>query len=304
LNEDRSSSAAATSERQARSWLEKLSQALLREPQDREQLTALLRDAEQRNLLDAGALSMIEGVLNVSDMQVRDVMVPRSQMVVVKQDEPPESFLSVVVESAHSRFPVIGDTRDEVVGILLAKDLLTYFGQRAARCGDDEPRFNLRDLMRPAVFIPESKRLNVLLNEFRANRNHMAIVVDEYGGVAGLVTIEDVLEQIVGDIEDEHDIDDDVSIVRHSDNKYTVKALTPIEDFNEYFGADFSDDDFDTIGGLLMHEFGHLPQRGEVCHLGPYRFKVLRADSRRIYLLRLTVDAEAEAAKSDTSSER
>ncbi len=301
MNEDRSISATASSERQARSWLEKLSQALLREPQDREQLTALLRDAEQRNLLDAGALAMIEGVLNVSDMQVRDVMVPRSQMVVVKADDSPESILSVVVESAHSRFPVIGDTRDEVVGILLAKDLLGYFAQCLSRNGDDEPRFNLRDLIRPAVFIPESKRLNVLLNEFRANRNHMAIVVDEYGGVAGLVTIEDVLEQIVGDIEDEHDIDDDVSIIRHSDNKYTVKALTPIEDFNEYFGADFSDEDFDTIGGLLMHEFGHLPKRGEVCNLGRYRFKVLRADSRRIYLLRLTIDTEAE--KPDTASE-
>lgn len=291
MNDGRSSSAAANGERQPRTWLDKLSQALLREPQDREQLTTLLRDAEHRNLLDSGALSMIEGVLNVSDMQVRDVMVPRSQMVVVRQDEPPESFLSVVVESAHSRFPVIADTRDEIVGILLAKDLLAYFGKRAARCSDDGPRFNLRDLLRPAVFIPESKRLDVLLNEFRANRNHMAVVVDEYGGVAGLVTIEDVLEQIVGDIEDEHDIEDDASIVQHSDNKYTVKALTPIEDFNEFFDADFSDSDFDTIGGLLMSKFGHLPKRGEVCHLGAYRFKVLRADSRRIYLLRLTVES-------------
>ena len=291
MNEGRSPGVAANGEPpQPRSWLDRLSQALLREPQDREQLTALLRDAEQRNLLDAGALAMIEGVLNVSDMQVRDVMVPRSQMVVVKQDDSPEAILDVVVESAHSRFPVIGDTRDEVVGILLAKDLLAYFGQRAARCGDEEPKFNLRDLLRPAVFIPESKRLNVLLNEFRSNRNHMAIVVDEYGGVSGLVTIEDVLEQIVGDIEDEHDVDEDVSIVRHSDNKYTVKALTPIEDFNEYFGSDFSDEDFDTIGGLVMNTFGHLPKRGEVCRLGRFRFKVLRADSRRIYLLRLNIE--------------
>jgi len=292
MSEGRSPGAAANGEQQPRTWLDKLSQALLREPQDREQLTSLLRDAEQRNLLDAGALTMIEGVLNVSDMQVRDVMVPRSQMVVVRQDDPPESILSVVVESAHSRFPVIGDTRDEVVGILLAKDLLAYFGQRAARGSEEEPRFNLRDLLRPAVFIPESKRLNVLLNEFRSNRNHMAIVVDEYGGVSGLVTIEDVLEQIVGDIEDEHDVDEDVSIVRHADNKYTVKALTPIADFNQYFGADFSDEDYDTIGGLVMRQFGHLPKRGEVCRLGRFRFKVLRADSRRIYLLRLTIEAD------------
>ena len=300
MNDDRSDAAAVSSERQARSWLEKLSQALLREPQDREQLTALLRDAEQRNLLDAGALAMIEGVLNVSDMQVRDVMVPRSQMVVVKEDDSPESILSVVVESAHSRFPVIGDTRDEVVGILLAKDLLTYFGQRAARCGDDEPRFNLRDLMRPAVFIPESKRLNVLLKEFRASRNHMAIVVDEYGGVAGLVTIEDVLEQIVGEIDDEHDVTEGGLIRKRTETQYTVKALTPIEDFNAYFGTAFSDEDFDTIGGLVVHAMGHLPRRGESITLEGLRFTVLRADNRRVHLLRVDriCAPEREAAPS------
>jgi magnesium and cobalt transporter len=296
MNEDRTSGAAGDNGRQPQSWLDRISQALLREPKDREQLTTLLRDAQQRNLLDANALAMIEGVLNVSDMQVRDIMVPRSQMVVVKEDETPEVFLPTVIESAHSRFPVVGDTRDEVVGILLAKDLLAYMAAMAT-ADTEEPgvRFNLRDHLRPAVFIPESKRLNVLLNEFRSNRNHMAIVVDEYGGVAGLVTIEDVLEQIVGDIEDEHDFEEDMLIMRHSQTEYTLKALTPIEDFNEYFGSDFSDDEFDTIGGLLIQEFGRLPKRGDTCALGPYHFRVLRADSRRIHLLYLTVVPEEEA---------
>ncbi len=291
---DRSSSAAANGERQSRSWLERLSQALLREPQDREQLTALLRDAQQRNLLDAGALGMIEGVLNVSDMQVRDIMVPRAQMVVVSEDDTPQEILATAVQSAHSRFPVVGDNRDEIVGILLAKDLLSYCNRLAAE-PSEPPRFDLRDLLRPAVFIPESKRLNVLLNDFRSNRNHMAIVVDEYGGVAGLVTIEDVLEQIVGDIEDEHDYDDEHHIVRFGERHYTVKALTPIEDFNAYFGTDFNDEEFDTVGGLVVKAFGHLPRRGEVCTLGRFRFEVLRADSRRLHLLRLTLLPEDEA---------
>lgn len=290
MNEDRSSSAAADNGGQHQSWLKKLSQVLLRDPGDREQLVSLLRDAEGRGLLDADALAMIEGVLNVSDMQVRDVIVPRSQMVVIKESDSPESFLPTVIESAHSRFPVVGDSRDEIVGILLAKDVLAYFGERNAQGDDKETtRFNLRDMLRPAVIVPESKRLNVLLKDFRTNRNHMAIVVDEYGGVAGLVTIEDVLEQIVGDIEDEHDFEDDVFIVSHSDARYTLKALTPIDEFNEYFNTDFSDEEFDTIGGLLMQEFGRLPERGESCTLGRYQFTVLRADSRRIYLLRLNV---------------
>jgi len=289
MNDDRTSGA-ANGERQSPSWLERLGQALLREPQDREQLTALLRDAQQRDLLDAGALAMIEGVLNVSDMQVRDIMVPRAQMVAVKASASPEEILATAVASAHSRFPVIGDKRDEIDGILLAKDLLGYCSQLTAQ--GEAPRFDLRDLLRPAVFIPESKRLNVLLNDFRSNRNHMAIVVDEYGGVAGLVTIEDVLEQIVGDIEDEHDYDDEHHIVRFGDRHYTVKALTPIEDFNTYFGADFSAEEFDTIGGLVANAFGYLPRRGEVCSLGQYRFEVLRADGRRIHLLRLTIVPE------------
>ncbi|WP_455217723.1 HlyC/CorC family transporter [Kaarinaea lacus] len=304
MNEDRSSRAADNGDRQ-QSWLKKVFQPFsnlpfFRKPEDREQLGELLRDAEKQNLLDADALSMIEGVLNVSDMQVRDVMVPRSQMVVVGEDQSPEAFLPIMVESAHSRFPVIGDNRDEIKGVILAKDVLAYFGERNSSEGaDGEIKFNLRDVLRPAVFIPESKRLNVLLKDFRSNRNHMAIVVDEYGGVAGLVTIEDVLEQIVGDIEDEHDFDEDVFIVRHNNEKFTLKALTPIDEFNEYFGANFSEEEFDTIGGLLMKEFGRLPARGERCRLGRFQFTVLRADSRRIYLVRMKIlpeQAEIKAA--------
>ncbi len=264
-----------------RSWFERLSLALLGEPKDREQLIELLRDAQQRELLDADALAMIEGVLQVANMQVRDIMVPRAQMAVVERDATLEEILPIVIESAHSRFPVIGDTRDEVVGILLAKDLLSYFGPEQAG------KFNVRNILRPAVFIPESKRLNMLLKEFRASRNHMAIVVDEFGGVAGLVTIEDVLEQIVGEIIDEHDIEEDAYIKKHKDSVYAVKALTPIDEFNEYFKAEFSDEEFDTIGGLVMHSFGRLPKRGESISIDRFRFKVLNADSRRIHLLQV-----------------
>jgi magnesium and cobalt transporter len=268
-----------------RSWLERLGQALAGEPKDRQQLIDLLRDAQRRNLLDADALGMIESVLQVSELQVRDIMIPRAQMVVVNRDDTPAEILTVIIESGHSRFPVIGENRDEVVGILLAKDLLRY------RL-DEAQRFDIRELLRPAVFIPESKRLNVLLNEFRASRNHMAIVVDEYGGVAGMVTIEDVLEQIVGDITDEHDIEEGSFIRRRSETVYVVKALTPVEDFNEYFGTSFSDEEFDTIGGLVTHAFGHLPKRGESVTLSQLRFKVLRADSRRVQLLELSVSAK------------
>jgi magnesium and cobalt transporter len=248
-------------------------------------LIELLRDAQRRNLLDADALSMIESVLQVSELQVRDIMIPRAQMVVVNRDDTPADILAIIVESGHSRFPVIGENRDEVVGILLAKDLLRY------RL-DGGQRFDIRDVLRPAVFIPESKRLNVLLNEFRASRNHMAIVVDEYGGVAGMVTIEDVLEQIVGDIADEHDIEEGSFIRRRSETVYIIKALTPVEDFNAYFGTGFSDEEFDTIGGLVTHAFGHLPKRGETVTLSQLRFKVLRADSRRVQLLELSVSAK------------
>ncbi|HHH35245.1 MAG TPA: CBS domain-containing protein [Gammaproteobacteria bacterium] len=274
----------------SRSWLERLGQVLSGEPRDRRELVEILREAQQRHLLDADALAMIEGVLEVSEMQVREIMIPRSQMVVVERDASLEEILPVITESAHSRFPVIGDSKDEVVGILLAKDLLPCF------MGERPQGFNMRDLLRPAVFIPESKRLNVLLKEFRASRNHMAIVVDEYGGVDGLVTIEDVLEQIVGEIADEHDVEDEIYIMKHSDRQYTVKALTPIAEFNEYFGADLSDEEYDTIGGYVMRQFAHLPRRGETVDIGPFHFKVLHADSRRIHLLQLTLGAQ-EAAR-------
>jgi magnesium and cobalt transporter len=214
-------------------------------------------------------------------MQACDIMVPRSQIVVVEQNMPPEDILGVIARSAHSRFPVIGESRDDIVGILLAKDMLLYCQQREAQS------FNIRDILRPASFIPESKRLNILLKEFRASRNHMTIVVDEYGGTAGLVTIEDVLEQIVGEIEDEHDIAEDAFIFHRGNDNYTIKALTPIEDFNEYFGADFSDEELDTIGGLVLNGFGRVPGRGESIPIGDFEFKVLRADSRRIHLLGL-----------------
>jgi magnesium and cobalt transporter len=280
----------------SRSWLNRLSQVLLGEPRDREQLIEVLHDAERRNLFDAEALSMIEGVLQVSDMQVRDIMVPRAQMVVVERDTSPEEFVSTVTESGHSRFPVIGDNRDQVAGILLAKDLLSYFAQGDSRA------FSMRDALRPAVFVPESKRLDVLLREFRASRNHMAVVVDEYGGVAGLVTIEDVLEQIVGDIDDEHDIEEDQYVKRHTDGQHTVKAITPIEDFNEYFHTQFSDEEFDTIGGLVVKAFGYLPQPGEHQILDGVDFKVLRADKRRLHLL--TVQAVHKAEGTDKHPER
>ncbi len=295
MSEEQSGGAVADNGQQHDSWLGRLTQSLLNKPfssvpKDREQLAAVLRDAEKEGLLNHDALAMIEGVLTVADMQVRDVMVPRSQMIVVEESASPDTFLPVVIESAHSRFPVVGDSRDEIVGILLAKDLLAYIGERDAQPTEGSDRhFRLNDLLRPAVFIPESKRLNILLKDFRANRNHMAIVVDEYGGVAGLVTIEDVLEQIVGDIEDEHDFADDAFIVKHSEQQFTLKALTPIDEFNEYFESELSDDDVDTVGGLLMREFGRMPERDEQCTIGRFEFKVLRADSRRIHLLQLNV---------------
>lgn len=263
-----------------RGWLDRLFAMLNREPATREELVEMLRDAESRNLFDAEALSMIEGVLQVAEMRVRDIMVPRAQMVVIEEDDAPEAFVETVVASGHSRFPVIGDNRDEVEGILLAKDLLAYFASA-------EREFDIRDAMRPAVFVPESKRLNVLLAEFRARRNHMAIVVDEYSGVAGLVTIEDVLEQIVGEIDDEHDIEEERYIKARSPNEYMIKALTPIEDFNEYFDVEFSDDEYDTIGGLVVKSFGHMPQRGEHTTVGEFQFEVIRASKRRLHLLQM-----------------
>nr|VFJ56055.1 MAG: magnesium and cobalt transporter [Candidatus Kentron sp. FM]VFJ56078.1 MAG: magnesium and cobalt transporter [Candidatus Kentron sp. FM]VFK11128.1 MAG: magnesium and cobalt transporter [Candidatus Kentron sp. FM] len=269
---------------ESRSWLWRLKKALFGvggEPRDREQLIAILRDAESDNLLDAETLGMIEGVLQVTELQVRHIMVARARMVVVEEGRSPEEFISIVTDSAHSRFPIIGGSRDEIQGILLAKDLLGYFASK------DRREFDIRDIMRPAIFIPESKRLNVLLREFRASRNHMAIVVDEYGGVSGLITIEDVLEQIVGDIDDEHDVDDAWYIRAQSDNEYTLKALTPIEEFNEYFHTAFSDREFDTIGGVVVNAFGYLPRRGETKKVGGIEFTVLQTSKRRVSLFKL-----------------
>jgi len=265
---------------QVRVWLKKLGRLIGSEPQDREQLIELLKDAGSRALFDAEALSMMEGVLQVADQRVRDIMIPRADVVCVRRDDPLEGILRVAVESAHSRFPVIGDDKGEVVGMLLAKDMLPL-----CVSGKERRVFNIRDLLRSAVFIPESKRLNVLLREFRTSRNHMAVVVDEYGNAAGVVTIEDVLEQIVGEIEDEHDFDEGLPIFKRSAREYTAKARTTTEEFNNYFGSDFSDTAFDTIGGLVVNAFGRLPKRGERIQVSHFRFTVLRADSRRIHLL-------------------
>ena len=267
-----------------RSLLERLSALLMREPEDREQLIQLLHSAYEHNLLDADALSMIEGVLQVSEMQVRDIMIPRAQMDVVDIGETPDKFIPTVISTAHSRFPVIDRERDNVLGILLAKDLLQYYA------GEEE--FDVREMLRPAVFVPESKRLNILLREFRASRNHMAIVVDEYGGVAGLVTIEDVLEQIVGDIEDEYDFDEtEDDIIADKGGAYRVKAVTAIANFNAVFHTSFSDEDNDTVGGLVLSRFGRMPKRGEQLGFDGLTFKVLRADSRRLHLLQVEPQA-------------
>jgi len=260
------------------SLLERLSALLMREPSDREQLVELLRSAYSRNLLDADALSIIEGALNVSEMQVRDIMIPRAQVDFIDLHEPIETFIPRIIATAHSRFPVIDQDRDDVIGVLLAKDLLRHYA------GAEE--FNVREMLRPAVFVPEAKRLNVLLREFRASRNHMAIVVDEYGGVSGLVTIEDVLEQIVGEIEDEYDFDEaSDNIIPEPGGRFRVKALTQISDFNAAFGTRFSDEVSDTIGGVVIAHLGRLPKRGEFVTLEGLRFQVLRADSRRVYTL-------------------
>jgi hemolysin (HlyC) family protein len=264
--------------------LERLSALVLREAQDRDQLVELLRSAHERNLLDADALAMIEGVLQVSEMQARDIMVPRAQMEVIDINESPGEFIPIVMQTAHSRFPVFDRNKDDVIGILLAKDLLRYYA------GEEE--FKVRDMLRPAVFIPESKPLNVLLKEFRKNRNHIAIVVDEYGGVAGMVTIEDVLEQIVGDIEDEYDFDEtEDNIIPEKGGHFRVKATTELGDFNKAFGTDYSDEGVDTIGGLLLRRLARVPKRGEQIMLDNLQFRVLRADSRRLHLLEVAKKA-------------
>lgn len=271
------------------SLLERLSNLLLREPEDREQLVALLHSAYERNLLDADALSMMEGVIQVSERQVREIMIPRAQMDVIDIGQPPQEFIPYVIETAHSRFPVTDGDKDNIIGILLAKDLLRYYA------GEE---FDVRDMLRPAVFVPESKRLNVLLRDFRSNRNHIALVVDEYGGVSGMVTIEDVLEQIVGDIADEYDFDEDEdNIIRQDDAHWRVKADTEIEDFNEALGTDFSDEDCDTIGGLVLKSAGQLPKRNDRVQIGEWQFTVLRADSRRLHSLlveRLLIEADKQ----------
>ena len=263
-------------------WLRRLTQTFAAEPQDRQQLIEILREARTRGLLEADALPMLEGVLAVAELHVRDIMVPRAQMVFVRRDDPVSRILPTVVESGHSRFPVMDENRDDIVGILLAKDLLRLCTPEARE------RFDIKEFMRPAVFVPESKRLNVLLKEFRGSRNHMAIVVDEYGGVAGLVTIEDVIEQIVGEIDDEFDVEDDQNIRKEAERLFLVRGVTRIEEFNEYFGAHLSEEEgFETVAGLLMKQFGRLPRRGESAAIDGFEFRVTRADRRRIDALRV-----------------
>ena len=273
-----------------RSLVERLIDALRGGPADRQALRATLRAARGRELLDADALEMLEGVLAVSETQVREVMVPRSQMVVIERGAAKHEVLQTVVHSGHSRFPVVGEDKDQVAGVVLAKDLLRHFAT------DPDGDLAVREYLRPAVFIPESKRLNVLLREFRASRNHMALVVDEYGGVAGLITIEDVLEQIVGEIGDEHDVDEGTAIVQLSDNRYTVRALTPLDEFNAAFGVELGrggDEDSDTVGGAVTAAIGHIPRRGERITLGRLQFRVQRADNRRAHQFELTLLPEA-----------
>ncbi|MBI3222031.1 MAG: CBS domain-containing protein [Nitrosomonadales bacterium] len=257
------------------SLLERLSAFLMREPEDRDQLIELLHSAYERNLLDADALAMMEGVLQVSERKVREIMIPRAQMDVIDISESVEKFIPYVIQTAHSRFPVIDGDKDNIIGILLAKDLLRYFA------GEE---MDVRDMLRPAVFVPEAKRLNVLLRDFRSNRNHIALVVDEYGGVSGMVTIEDVLEQIVGDIEDEYDFDEDEdNIISDGEGRYRIKADTGIDDFNQALGTEFSDEEYSTVGGLVLKTAGQLPKRGDQLQVGALKFTVLRADSRRLY---------------------
>ena len=268
----------------SRGWVESFSHFLTGEPRDKDDLLDSLREMQVKNLIGMETLSMIEGVLQVSEMRVRDIMIPRIQMVVVPREADLATIFPLVIESAHSRFPVIDEDRSEVVGVLLAKDLLVHSRQ--------DETLRVEEIMRAARFIPESKRLNVLLNEFRANRNHMAIVVDEYGVAAGLVTIEDVLEQIVGEIEDEHDLEDESYIFRRSDRVFTVKAITPIAEFNDYFYTQFDDTDVGTIGGLVVQHLKHLPKKGEKITIEGFNFDVIRADSRRVHMLQLKLNED------------
>jgi hemolysin (HlyC) family protein len=273
-------------------WIQRLADSLSGEPRDRDELLQVLEDARDRGIVDEDDFSMLQGVLEVGEQQVRDIMVPRSQMVVISRDDALEDILAAVIESGHSRYPVVDDDREKVLGILLAKDLLRTVHE-------DEAHFDIKECLRNAVFIPESKRLNVLLKEFRANHHHMAIVVDEYGSVAGLVTIEDVLEQIVGDIGDEYDIDDELDIAREDARHFTVRAQTRIADFNKYFGTAHSDEEYDTIGGLLLNHLGRLPRRAESVTIDEFEYKMLRGDRRRIELLRLTTPRDIRLPEND-----
>jgi magnesium and cobalt transporter len=265
-----------------KSWIDKITQVFSDEPTDTKSLLELLRNAEQDQVLDADALGIIEGALQVSSMQVRDIMIPRSQLAIVPAKLPPNKIIELVTKASHSRFPVMGENVDNVIGILLAKDLLPLILKEETR------KFDIKDVVRPATFVPESKRLNILLKEFRETRQHMAIVIDEYGSVSGAVTIEDVLEQIVGEIEDEYDVDDESYIKKFDEENHIVKALTPVNEFNEYFGTQFSDQEFTTLGGLVLQQIGHIPERGETINIGPFLVTVLNADSRQIKLLKVT----------------
>ncbi|MBV1881589.1 MAG: CBS domain-containing protein [Pseudomonadales bacterium] len=283
MNEERHKSGSPN-----KSLFDKLSTLLSGEPKNRDELLDVLKSAQERELIDNEALGTIQGAIVIAEMQAREIMIPRTQMVVVNITDTAKEFLPAIIKSQHSRFPVVGDKPDEILGILLAKDLLPLAAENKLDKAD------LKNIIRPATFVPESKRLNVLLNDFRANRNHMALVINEYGGVAGLVTIEDVLEQIVGEIEDEHDSEDDYLIKRSATNQFIVKALTPIDDFNTHFKTDFSEDEFDTIGGIVMNHFGHLPERDESVRIGSYLFKVLNADNRTIRLLEVSPQKHAQ----------
>lgn len=280
MSEERSSS-------QQKSWLEKITDLFSDDPQSRQDIKEIVREAAQRSIVDSETLTILEGALQVSEMQVRDIMIPRSQMISINLNDPLKDYLPQIIESAHSRFPVLGEDQDEVLGILLAKDMLPLI------LNEDREAFHLKQVLRPTTFVPESKRLNVLLQEFRATRNHMAIVVDEFGGVAGLVTIEDVLEQIVGEIEDEHDFDEDDGMIKEVEEGITmVKALTPIEDFNEHFSTKIQDQDFDTIGGIVVHHFGRVPECNECIRVDNLSFKIVNGTSRQINLMEVTAVAD------------
>jgi magnesium and cobalt transporter len=276
MNDDRTGS-----DNGERSWIDKITLLFSSEPRNRDDLEDVLSIAAENEVIDEDARSIMEGAMQVSDMQARDIMIPRAQMVVIKSDNTLEEILPQIIRSAHSRYPVVGESTDDILGMLLAKDLLPQILET------DSGEFDIKDLLRPTMVVPESKRLNVLLREFRENRNHMAIVIDEYGGVAGLVTIEDVLEEIVGEIEDETDAAVDPFIRKISTDDFFIKALTPIEEFNRYFGAEFSDEEFDTIGGLVIQAFGHMPARNERTTVGDFEFKVINADQRKIHSLRM-----------------